>query len=40
MSPPTLEAAGMTVGILIVALGVVLLVVAVLLLRYISRNDR
>jgi hypothetical protein len=40
MFPLTLESAGPTIGILIIALGVVLLVVAVLLLRYIGRNDR
>jgi len=40
MFPPSLASAGPTIGILIIALGVVLLVVAVLLLRYIGRYDR
>jgi hypothetical protein len=40
MSPLSLDSTGPTIGILIVALGVVLLVVAVLLLRYIGRNGR
>ena len=40
MSPLSLESTGPMIGILIVALGVVLLVVAVLLLRYIGRNGR
>jgi len=38
--PSSLTSAGPTIGILIIALGVVLLVVAILLLRYVSRDDR
>lgn len=37
--PSTLASAGPTIGILIITLGVVLLVVAILLLRYIRRDD-
>jgi hypothetical protein len=40
MLPTSLASAGPAIGILIVALGVVLLVVAVLFLRYIGRGDK
>ncbi|CAN5517915.1 hypothetical protein BH10ACT4_BH10ACT4_10270 [soil metagenome] len=39
MFPSTLASAGPTIGVLIIALGVVLLVVAILLLRYLRRDD-
>ncbi len=37
--PSNLASAGPTIGVLIIALGVVLLVVAILLLRHIRRDD-
>jgi hypothetical protein len=37
--PSTLSSAGPAIGMLIIGLGVVLLVVAILLLRYLHRND-
>lgn len=40
MFPASLAAAGPIIGILIIALGVVLLVVAILLLRHVGRDDR
>ncbi|WP_255461187.1 hypothetical protein [Glaciihabitans sp. INWT7] len=40
MFSPSLTAAGPAIGILIIAIGVVLLVAAVLLLRYLGREDR
>ncbi|MHC5794761.1 hypothetical protein ACVXZ4_01240 [Lacisediminihabitans sp. FW035] len=39
MFPSNLASAGPTIGVLIIALGVVLLVVAILLLRHIRRDD-
>jgi phosphate starvation-inducible membrane PsiE len=38
--PSSLASAGPTIGILIIAIGIVLLVVALLLLRYINRGDQ
>jgi hypothetical protein len=40
MFPASLASAGPTIGVLIIALGVVLLVVAILLLHHIGREDR
>ncbi|MES2094862.1 MAG: hypothetical protein V4531_13785 [Actinomycetota bacterium] len=40
MFPASLASVGPTIGILITALGVVLLIVAVLFLRYIDRDSK